>query len=78
MSKPGIVPDSGMTKRPSSRDISMRSAVIHLAGSEVAYPTYQFSSRIFSERPNWNPFSGIVADVDLPLSFSAGFDEGFY
>ena len=59
MSKPGITPTSSMRRKPRTRQISMASAVHHIAGQEKDYPTYQFSGRIFSERPRHNPFKGL-------------------
>jgi hypothetical protein len=57
MAIPGITPDSGMRRRPTTRKISMRSAVHHIAGQEPPYPVYQFSQRIFIERPKHKPFA---------------------
>ena len=56
MAKPGIVPESRMRRPPRKRQISMRSAVFHVAGPEQDYPVYRFSNRAFLERPNANPF----------------------
>lgn len=57
MAKPGITPDSGMGRKPQTRQISMRSAVYHLAGPEQPYPVYRFSGKYFVERPNHKPFA---------------------
>ena len=57
MAQPGITPDSRMNRKPQTRKISMRSAVHHIAGQEPPYPVYQFSGRIFVERPKHNPFA---------------------
>jgi len=58
MAKPGMTPVSG--RKPTTRKISAKSATHHLAGSEAPYPVYQFSGRVFLERPNHNPFGDIV------------------
>ena len=57
MAKPGITPDSGMGRKPQTRQISMRSAVYHLAGPEQPAPVYRFSGKYFVERPNHKPFA---------------------
>lgn len=57
MAIPGITPTSKMRKRPAQRQISMRSAVHHIAGPEQSYPVYQFSARVFVERPKHKPFA---------------------
>jgi hypothetical protein len=72
MAKPGITPSTS-ARKPTSRKISLRSAVFHIAGEEQDYPTYKFSSRIFLEKPQHNPFAGITVDG----GYSTGFDEGF-
>ena len=59
MAKPGIVPEARMRRRPKTKKISMRSATYHIAGPEQDYPVYQFSGRVFVERPNANPFKGL-------------------
>ena len=59
MSKPGITPEARMRKKPTTRQISMRSATYHIAGREPDYPTYRFSGRVFVERPKHNPFKGL-------------------
>jgi hypothetical protein len=56
MAQPGITPDSKMRRKPTQRQISMRSAAYHIAGKEAPYPTYNFSGRVFVERPKHNPF----------------------
>ena len=57
MSKPGITPDSRMRRKPQTRSISVRSAVHHISGTEQPYPTYNFSGRVFLEKPKHNPFA---------------------
>jgi hypothetical protein len=59
MAKPGITPDSRMRRKPQTRQISLRSAVHHIAGPEQSYPTYRFSGRVFLEKPKHNPFDGL-------------------
>lgn len=58
MAKPGIQSSQG--RKPRVRKISVRSATHALAGPEAPYPVYQFSNRMFIERPGHNPFSGIA------------------
>lgn len=43
-------------RKPQVRNISGRSIVHAIAGPEQPYPVYQFSNRVFPERPNLNPF----------------------
>lgn len=62
-------------RRPRIQKISIRSAVQNVAGTEQPYPVYQFSRRIFIERPGHNPFDDPV--VVPPLGFDSGFDDGF-
>ena len=70
MSKPGITPDAGMRRRPSTRKISMRSAVHHIAGQEQPYPVHQFSNRVFVERANHNPFADVpINKISHPEDF---------
>ncbi len=54
MAKPGITPARG--RKPQVRKVSVRSANFALAGPERDYPVYQFSNRVFVERPNHRPF----------------------
>jgi hypothetical protein len=49
--------------------------VQNVAGTEQPYPVYQFSRRIFLERPGHNPFDDPV--VVPPLGFDSGFNDGF-
>jgi len=74
MSKPGITPTRG--RRPRIQKVSIRSAAHNLAGAEQPYPVYQFSRRIFLERPGHNPFDDAVAPTP-PAGFDTGFDGGF-
>lgn len=59
MAIPGITPDSRMKRRPRTKQISMRSAVRSVSGPEQDYPVYQFSNRVFVEKPKHNPFKGL-------------------
>ena len=43
-------------KKPQVRNISGRSIVHAIAGPELPFPVYQFSNRVFPEKPNLNPF----------------------
>jgi hypothetical protein len=61
MSKEGIPSRRG--RKPRTRKVSVRSAAHALAGPEQPYPVYQFSNRIFVERPSHNPFAGIAPDT---------------
>lgn len=65
-----------MRRKPSTRKISMRSAVHHIAGPEVDYPVYKFSQRYFVERPQHNPFADLQDPV-IVEAFSSGFSGGF-
>lgn len=76
MAKPGITPDSGMGRPPRTKQISLRSAVHHIAGTEQSYPVYKFSNRVFVEKPNSNPFANLQ-DPTIVEAFSDGFDGGF-
>jgi hypothetical protein len=64
------------TRKPISRKVSVKSASHHLAGNEQPYPVYQFSNRVFVERPFHNPFFG-AQDPDVVEAFSSGFSGGF-
>lgn len=57
MAKPGMTPVRG--RKPTTRKISIRSAVHHISGQEQSYPTYQFSGKHFFEKPQHNPFKGL-------------------
>lgn len=73
MAKPGITPRRG--RRPRIQKVSIRSAAQNVAGTEQPYPVYQFSRRIFIERPGHNPFDDTVP---APITgFDSGFDGGF-
>lgn len=43
-------------RKPQVRNISGRSIVHAIAGPERPFPVYQFSNRVFPEKPNLNPF----------------------
>jgi hypothetical protein len=74
MAKPGITPTRG--RKPIRQKVTIKSAAHHLAGQEQPYPVYQFSRRIFLERPGHNPFDDTVTPVP-PAGFDTGFDGGF-
>lgn len=73
MAKPGTPQIRG--RRPRIQKVSIRSASHALAGTEQPYPVYQFSRRVFLERPGHNPFDDPV--VVPPAGFDTGFDGGF-
>lgn len=74
MAIPGIPSTKG--RRPRIQKVSIRSAAHNLAGPEQPYPVYQFSRRIFLERPGHNPFDDAATPVP-GTGFGTGFDGGF-
>lgn len=44
------------SRRPRRRKLSGRGIVFAVAGKELPFPVYRFSSRRVFERPNHNPF----------------------
>jgi len=58
----GVMADNGFPvpqRKPRVKRLSGRSVAQAVAGTEQPYPVYQFSRRVFVERPKHNPFKGL-------------------
>ena len=87
---PGWQPEDGATtppttppttvpagRKPTTRHISLRAMVHHIAGPEQSYPVYNFSSHVFIERPKHNPFADIAPEAGTNGGWGDSFGSTF-